>query len=491
MSSNSPWFLLRESEKFPNSPLFRLNVPKPTVVIRDPVLARRILTDPNSDKAVARKSNIGGTINIFNSFTRSPYWKVIRKAVAPAFSPRQVHRMNTLCRQHVETWIQSTIEPLVQNGGTFDPALEMTRLTTAVICEAAFEYEVTLQQVDQFLHHVEICLREFALKQLFNKIRASVIGKWFIPSVRKAHASAQWIRTFCRTMLDSYRQRHPDNQYTGDEKTQSVLRLLAENPNLTDLDRVSEMTVFLIAGYDTTGYTLSNALTLLAEHSDVAEKLHADLKQTEQLRVAEPASSSSSSSSTSGEDGGDCKTGCTVDPNSWACWSKCDYLQHVIRETFRLYPTAAFGASPRALNYDMTIPVDNAEEPKQQLCKNSTDQTATNTTKPQQSLVIPKGCTIFTPQIVLHRNEILFPKPNSYNPDRWMNATSEMNQGLFTFSAGPRTCVAQALATAEIRSVLPRLLRHYKFTIEQKGELDFFLTLKFANCQLSVQRWMD
>ena len=479
MSSNSPWFVLRESEKFPNSPLFRLSFPKPAVVIRDPVLARRILTDPNSDKASERKSKISGTVHILFSYTRSPYWKMIRKAVVPAFSPRQVHRMSTLCRQHVETWIQNTIEPLVQNGGTFDPALEMTRLTTAVICEAAFEYHATLQQVDQFLHHTEICLREFVQKQLYNKIRASVIGKWLIPSVRQAHASAQWIRTFCITMLDSYRQRHPNNQYTGDEKTQSVLRLLAENPNLTDMQRVGEMSIFLIGGYDTTGYTLSNALTLLAEHTDVAEKLHADLKQTEQVK---PTGSS-------GEDG-DCRT--SVDPNSWACWSKCEYLQHVIRETFRLYPTAAFGGSARVLNYDMTIPIDNAEEPKQ-LCKNSIGQTAaatTNTTKPP-SLVIPKGCMCFTPHIVLHRNKTLFPNPNAYNPDRWMNATPEMNQGLLTFSAGPRTCVAQALATAEIRSVLPRLLRHYKFTIEQKGELDFFMTLKFTGCRLSVQHWAD
>ena len=51
-----------------------------------------------------------------------------------------------------------------------------------------------------------------------------------------------------------------------------------------------------------------------------------------------------------------------------------------------------------------------------------------------------------------------------------------------------RNCIGQSLTMAEMNSVLPRLLSRYKFHTETQGELDYFLTLKYAGARLRVSR---
>ena len=174
-SGDCPWFVLEEWYMFKTyPPVFALNLPVKNgcFVVTDATIARRILTDSSSEKIgilAGKKSEIGLNVNILRSFTKSDYWKMIRKSLAHAFSSKQVNRMNTICREHLERWIQTRLEPLVsqqqnkeeEDYYSIDPAVEMTHLATAVICEAAFEYKATTKEISDYLHHIGIALREF------------------------------------------------------------------------------------------------------------------------------------------------------------------------------------------------------------------------------------------------------------------------------------------------------------------------------------------
>ncbi|KAL7577947.1 hypothetical protein ACA910_007574 [Epithemia clementina (nom. ined.)] len=534
-SPQLPWFFLQEARQFGTTaassipPAFELNVrflpwKPPVLVVTDAHVAKQVLLDPSSEKAssfTGKSSPLTGNVNLLRSPTHSAYWKRLRKQVAPAFSSRQVQRMNAICRHCVDDWIVKTLEPLVEraeeegvaDGATLDPAAEMTKLTTRVICQAAFEYaNVSDEEIVQFLHHMEVALKEFTLKQNFNPWRASMFGKWCYSSVRQAHASAQWTRDFCQTMLTSYRQeqlkqeeeeeeearrknaagnkeedddnaiRNNSNKNTASSSSSSVLRLLVENTDLSETDRIGEMVTFLLGGYDTTGYTLGNALTLLAEHPKVAQKLRTKLIQAEQKALLELTTTTSSSTT---------NDAATIDRVRRSAWSNCPYLHCVIKETFRLYPVAAMGPGSRKLDHDLLIPLAEEQD-------GDDDKT---TKKPiKKVMVLPKGSTIAVPQIIFHRHPGVFGNEtvDLFDPDRWEdddNASNEtkkrMNHSLFTFSMGSRSCVAQALATAEIQSVLPRLIRHYRFSVQQTGQADFFLTLKLANYRLSVTKYSN
>ena len=137
----------------------------------------------------------------------------------------------------------------------------------------------------------------------------------------------------------------------------------------------------------------------------------------------------------------------------------CEYLKFVFKESSRILPVVPVG-SVRLAGRDFDA--GNGE-------------------------IIPKGATVFMPRIVPNRNEDVFDGPETFNPDRWYNATPEMKQSVLTFSLGVRNCVGQALATAELDSILPRIVSQYDFEIEEEGSLEFFLTLRHVGTKLRAK----
>ena len=137
----------------------------------------------------------------------------------------------------------------------------------------------------------------------------------------------------------------------------------------------------------------------------------------------------------------------------------CEYLKFVLRESSRILPVIALGPT-RVAGRDFDA---------------------------GKGEIIPKGAWIFLPQIAPNRNEDVFEDPETFNPDRWYGATPEMNNSVLTFGLGVRNCVGQALATAELNSILPRIVSQYDFEIEEEGSLDFFLTLKHVGTKLRAK----
>jgi cytochrome P450 len=137
----------------------------------------------------------------------------------------------------------------------------------------------------------------------------------------------------------------------------------------------------------------------------------------------------------------------------------CEYLKFVLKESSRILPVAAMG-SIRLAGRDFDA--GNGE-------------------------IIPKGATIFMPQIASNRNEDVFDDPETFNPDRWYTSTPEMKNTMLTFSLGIRNCVGQALATAELDSILPRIVSQYDFEIEEEGSLQYFLTMFHAGTKLRAK----
>ena len=137
----------------------------------------------------------------------------------------------------------------------------------------------------------------------------------------------------------------------------------------------------------------------------------------------------------------------------------CEYLKFVLRESSRILPVAAFG-SIRIAGRDFDA---------------------------GKGETIPKGAWIFMPQISSNRNEDVFEDPETFNPDRWYDATPEMKNSILTFALEVRNCVGQALATAELDSILPRIMSQYDFEIEEEGSLEFFLTLKHVGTKLRAK----
>lgn len=83
----------------------------------------------------------------------------------------------------------------------------------------------------------------------------------------------------------------------------------------------------------------------------------------------------------------------------------------------------------------------------------------------------PGGTIVGCSAWVLHRNEDIFGRdPGQFRPERWIEASQEqqakMNQALFAFGAGARTCAGKNISQLEMYKVVPAIIRMFEVSLQ-------------------------
>jgi cytochrome P450 len=135
-------------------------------------------------------------------------------------------------------------------------------------------------------------------------------------------------------------------------------------------------------------------------------------------------------------------------------------LHNVIREGMRLRPVAAMGG----LRIKNLFKISNHSVD----CEKARDSTK----------VIPKGSIIMCNLLMVLHIDNYFTDPEEFQPSRWEIPSKAASSAFLPFMTGPRSCLGQSLANAQMRCVLSRLCADYKFTVVNEGSSTFFLTYK-------------
>ena len=108
--------------------------------------------------------------------------------------------------------------------------------------------------------------------------------------------------------------------------------------------------------------------------------------------------------------------------------TRLPHLARVVKETLRLYPPAwVFDRSPLR---DLVV----------------------------GGFTIPKGANVLISPWVVHRDPAVWPDPESFRPDRFAGDDPPARTAYFPFGDGPRSCVGNRFAEAEIALVLATIL---------------------------------
>jgi cytochrome P450 len=169
---------------------------------------------------------------------------------------------------------------------------------------------------------------------------------------------------------------------------------------MTDDQIVDEIHVLLFAGHETTANTMSWLLYLIAIHPEVMQKLNSVIKTTD---ISES--------------------------------HKNEYIQAVLSEVMRLYPAAW-----------MTERVSLAD-----------DQF--------KGFSFPEGTIIIPFFYGLHRNKKYWINESAFNPERFIfsdPAKAKKIKNFFPFGAGPRMCIGNNFAMAEMSFILHELLSGFE-----------------------------
>ena len=207
-----------------------------------------------------------------------------------------------------------------------------------------------------------------------------------------------------------------------------------QDDSITPEQRVeiaSEMLDNLLAGFDTSGITLTYLAWELSkpQHSGIQEKLR------EELLYLSPNFQS--------------KTEVPFSKNT----DTLPWLHAIIMETLRLH-AAIPGNQPRTTPANATLGPPGCEIHN-----------------------LPAGIRVQSQAYSLHRNPSVFPDSETWQPERWIDLkTGQIDSGgekarwFWAFSSGGRMCVGSNLAMSQMKDVVAAVWSNYRTTIvDDKG----------------------
>ncbi|GAB0097244.1 Probable cytochrome P450 4s3 [Sergentomyia squamirostris] len=360
-------------------------------------------------------------------------WIKNRKLLTPAFHFNILKMYQKSMEECSDILVRKLSE--VADERTVDIETYSTLFTLDVICETAMGVRMNFQENDnaEYVKSTKtIC--EIIFSRAFSPILR--IPFFFnMSSLRKRQDEALHVfHGQSKRVLELRRKKLTEDKITisdiltkgegmiGTRGKLSFLDLLLltqrENNDLTDENIREEVDTFMFAGQDTSSSVLSFVLYVLSHHPKIQEQVYQEALEFEGHEV------------------------------------ECiKYLEAVIKETLRLYPSVPCFA------------------------RLTTENTKIG------NLIVPPGVILHTSAYALHRNPEIFTDPDTFNPERFINATDIPNSAYVPFSAGPRNCIGQKFAMIEMKVTLAKVLRHYEIlpVSGYKPILSSFITLKSMN----------
>ncbi|KAI3412148.1 Cytochrome P450 3A4 [Globodera pallida] len=181
-----------------------------------------------------------------------------------------------------------------------------------------------------------------------------------------------------------------------------------QGKHLTRIELFAQSFIILIAGFETTGATLTFATYMLAIETEVQEKLRSEVNDVlgeKELMTYEDL-------------------------------RQMHYLRAVVQETLRMFPVAP--KINRECNSDCVI----------------------------NGVPFQKGDLVSVPVYFIQHDEAFFPEPDQFDPERFMPAQKTTHDPLafLTFGLGPRNCIGMRFAEFQMHVALALVVRRFRFT---------------------------
>lgn len=366
-----------------------------------PAAIRRVLLEAveNYPKSEATKSILKPAIGNSLFIAEGADWRWQRRAVAPAFSARNVAALTPVMTRAAEASARR-IAQLARPGRAVNLLDQMVAATFDVISEVCFGADGGLGQAE-----VHGALEAY----IDQAARVSVLDVLGLPNWLPRPARVGAARSLARMQADAdaaiTRRR---KQGPGTDTNLLDLLLDAVDPEtgraMTTEELRENLLTFIVAGHETTALTLSWALYLCAFDPEIQNAARGEVQE---VLGARPAGA------------GDV--------------AALPLTRQIIEETLRLYPAGGFlSRTARA-----------------------TDQLGDTEIRP--------GDTVMIPVYALHRHRDLWDRPDAFRPARFDGRSKIDRYQFLPFSDGPRICIGASFAMQEAVVILATLLTRFHF----------------------------
>ncbi|XP_025410347.1 uncharacterized protein LOC112683508 [Sipha flava] len=357
-------------------------------------------------------------------------WQSRRKLLTSTFHFKTLDMYNVSINKHSRVLARKLLE-----ASTGDKEIDVMNYITLcsldMICDTIMGIEVNAQEGKSIEYVKAIkCVCRSIVDRVFTFwlwndfiFKISESGRNFYKSLKVLHEFTDNVIKIKKESLNNSKSQHKQIE-TNSQKMQTksfldtLLNALEENPDqMTNKDIREEVDTFLFEGHDTSSIAITIALIFLGLNQDVQDRARDEI-----LEIF-----------------GDSDRDVTMDD-----LNSMKYLEAIVKETLRLYPSVP--AITREIQTTLNI----------------------------KNYSIPPLTTIFIIPYILHRSEDLYPNPEEFIPERFLDEDSKSRNifGYLPFSAGPRNCIGQKFAMTEIKTVISTILRKLKFeTIGTKEDI--------------------
>lgn len=327
-------------------------------------------------------------------------WRRQRKLMAPFFTPRAAE---TYLPVIVEdgAWFRERWDGAARRGEPLDMLTEMSVLTASIILKSMFSTEAS-DTIGWVKSDAETMVG-FAARRQMNPIQPPL----WVPTPRnRAYLEARArVHDYIRGVISQRRARPPESW--PDDLLSRLMRARDDDtgqPMSDSLLRDEAITIFF-AGHETTARTLAFLWHALAEHPEVAERMHSEVDAV------------------LGE----------VDAPTIAHLKRLPYTLRVVKETLRLYPAAPMYARDAAAPDDI------------------------------DGVPVPVGAQMVVMPFLTHRHPDFWPDPLRFDPDRWQpdREAARHRFAYHPFAAGQRVCLGNNFSLFESHLLVAMLARRF------------------------------
>ncbi|XP_076625091.1 cytochrome P450 9e2-like [Colletes latitarsis] len=418
------------------------NFIRPIIVIRDPDLVNSIaiknfdyftdhhpIVNKDLDPLVAK--------NLFG--LKGDEWREMRKLLSPSFSSAKMKIMFKLIIDCADNFTNH-VATESRNGKVYELKEILGRYTTDVIATSSFGIAV------DSMKDPENDFNAFArrtLKISFAQVLKMFMGGTFprVTKLLRLSVFGEQMRLyFKRVVAETVRARKEQGIYRPD-----MIQLMMESRDsngreLTIDEMTSQAFVFFLAGYDTSSTFMCFVLYAIAAHPDVQARMREEVEEVARKTDGQP---------------------------TYDAIKDMVYMDAVLNETNRLYPSALF--LDRVCVKEFELPP------------------ATPDSKP---VLMKPGESVWFLPLSFQTDPKYFSDPLKFKPERFLN--NEVSQKVYVpFGLGPRVCIGNRFALMETKIMLYYLL--LRCEIEPCAKTTLPITFSKKNITISVDNgfWLN
>ncbi|XP_029011535.1 cytochrome P450 3A40-like isoform X2 [Betta splendens] len=367
---------------------------------------------------------LSGDLSDGVSLAENDQWRRIRNTLSPFFSSGHIKEMFGIMKHHSKK-LTLSLRSKVQDGDTVTMKDFFGPYSVDVMGSCAFSVDMDSinNPTGPLITHAS---------NLFNISKLLVIAIGCFPFVLPlldllgVSIFPKSSTAYFKTLLEKVKGERNDvlNQKLGDflqhmmnyQSTKMHEPMNEKQRNgLTEHEILSQATLFVFAGYETSASALVFLAYNLATNPEVMQRLLREIDSTFPNKA----------------------------PVQYEALMKMEYLDSVVKESLRLYPSAT-----------------------------RLERTARETVK-INGITIPKEMMVMIPVFALHRDPELWPEPEAFKPDRF-SKENKQNINPYTylpFGAGPRNCLGMRFALVVVKLALVEVLQNFVFSVCEETEI--------------------